>query len=134
MEKKRKVEIAKIEAKKNAAIDELKNKHEKKYNDIKDYYSEITRTNMDMIKTLRGDLKDEQRKMLKAIKDKNIEEAANNDIMKPLEALKKEIILLKEEKRKHDDIRDKLTQCQKKIVETETAYKEIEWEYEVKLQ
>lgn len=111
MERKRKAEIAKIEEKKNLAIDDLKAKHEKKYNEIRDYYSEITRTNMDMIKTLRGDLKDEQRKMNKANKDKLIEETANNDIMKPLEALKKEIKLLTAEKKKHDEIREKLADC-----------------------
>ena len=49
MEKKRKEEIEKIEAKKNAAIEALKQKHQKKYNDIRDYYGEITRTNLDMI-------------------------------------------------------------------------------------
>ena len=49
MEKKRKEEIEKIEAKKNAAIEALKQKHKKKYDDIKEYYGEITRTNLDMI-------------------------------------------------------------------------------------
>ena len=33
-------------------------KHEKKYSDIKDYYSEITNTNMDIIKQLKDDLAD----------------------------------------------------------------------------
>ena len=50
MEKKRKAEIARIEAKKNAAIKELTGKHAKKYADIKEYYSEITNTNLDIIK------------------------------------------------------------------------------------
>ena len=84
-ERKRRQEIAKIEAKKNFAVEELKANHEKKFTDIRAFYNEITRSHMDMIKTLRGDLKDEQRKMNQAIKDKLIEEAANNDIMKPLE-------------------------------------------------
>jgi hypothetical protein len=56
-EKKRKEEIAKIEAKKNQAIERLKAEISKKYTDIKEYYFEITRTNMDMIQTLRQDLK-----------------------------------------------------------------------------
>ena len=50
MERKRKSEIAKIESKKNQAIKELTQKHSKKYADIKDYYSEITNTNLDIIK------------------------------------------------------------------------------------
>jgi len=57
-EKKRKLEIERIENKKNKAIRDLTNKHEKKYSDIRDYYSEITNTNMDIIRQLKEDLGD----------------------------------------------------------------------------
>lgn len=50
MENKRKEEIRRIEAKKNHAIKELTMKHSKKYSEIKEYYSEITTTNLDIIK------------------------------------------------------------------------------------
>ena len=50
MERKRKAEIAKIEQKKNQAIKDLTKKHEQKYEDIKEYYQEITNTNLDIIK------------------------------------------------------------------------------------
>ena len=60
METKRKLEIAKIEAKKNRTIEELKQKHDQKYQDIHDYYNDITRLNMDMISTLRTDFKTEK--------------------------------------------------------------------------
>lgn len=50
MERKRKSEIAKIEQKKNQAIKDLTKKHAEKYDDIKEYYVEITNTNMDIIK------------------------------------------------------------------------------------
>lgn len=72
MEKKRKIEIAKIEAKKNDAIAALKAKHDKKYQDIKDYYNEITRTNMDMITTLRSDLRFTLQSQSKANKEKAV--------------------------------------------------------------
>ena len=134
MEKKRKVEIAKIEAKKNQDIEALKNKHAKKYADIKEYYSEITRTNMDMITTLRQDLRNQIGQQNKANKDKAIQEAANNDIVKPYEALQKEIAHLEKEEQKCTEIKRKLDECQKEIVSTESKYKNIEWEYEVKLQ
>ena len=49
MEDKRKKEIMRIEQNKNRAIENLKNKHEQKYQDIHDYYNDITRLNMDMI-------------------------------------------------------------------------------------
>ena len=62
MDEKRKIECRKIEAKKNEAISQLKLKHEKKYFDIKEYYTAITKTNLDLIRTLRGDLKLEKAK------------------------------------------------------------------------
>jgi hypothetical protein len=49
-ERRRKAEIERIESKKNEAIRALTKKHEQKYSDIKEYYSEITNTNMDIIK------------------------------------------------------------------------------------
>jgi hypothetical protein len=50
MERKRKAMIQQIENKKNLAIKELTSKHAKKYSDIKNYYQEITNTNLDIIK------------------------------------------------------------------------------------
>lgn len=50
MERKRKNMILQIETKKNQAIKDLTGKHAKKYADIKNYYQEITNTNLDIIK------------------------------------------------------------------------------------
>ena len=58
MERKRKGLILQIENKKNAAIKELTQKHAKKYSDIKNYYQEITNTNLDIIKQLKDELTD----------------------------------------------------------------------------
>ena len=53
-ENRRRAEIKKIEEKKNAAIKELTDKHEKKYNEIKNYYTEITNTNIDIVRQEHG--------------------------------------------------------------------------------
>ena len=58
MENKRKNEIKKIQEKKDQAIDELTKKHDQKYLDIKNYYTEITNTNLDIIKQLKDELID----------------------------------------------------------------------------
>lgn len=58
MERKRKQMIQQIENKKNQAIKELTQKHAKKYADIKNYYQEITNTNLDIIKQLKDELTD----------------------------------------------------------------------------
>jgi hypothetical protein len=56
MDKSRKEEIKKIEDMKNSKIKDLTEKHDRKYNDIKDYYFEITNTNLDIIRFLKEDL------------------------------------------------------------------------------
>ena len=96
MEAKRKTEIAKIEAKKNKSIEELKAKHDGKYQDIHDYYNDITRLNMDMISTLRADFKNEKIREATATREKMIQSANNDMIVKPLEHVKKEITRLAE--------------------------------------
>jgi len=58
MENKRKNEIKMIQEKKDQAIKELTAKHDQKYVDIKNYYTEITNTNLDIIKQLKDELID----------------------------------------------------------------------------
>ena len=56
MERERKQRIKKIEDQKTTKIKEVIAKHDKKYTDIKDYYFEITSTNLDIIKFLKEEL------------------------------------------------------------------------------
>lgn len=56
MEKDRKNKIQMIQDKKEEAIKMLISKHTKKYTEIKNYYSEITNTNLDIIKQLQDEL------------------------------------------------------------------------------
>ena len=87
-----------------------------------------------MIQTLRQDLKTHMANQAKANKDKSIQEAANNDIVKPMEALKKEIKFLEKERDKCNDVKFKLQETQRQIAQVEAEYKDIEWQYEVKQQ
>ena len=134
METRRKAEIAKIEAKKNRTIEELKQKHEQKYQEIRDYYNDITRLNMDMISTLRTDFKTEKARENQANREKMIQHANNDMIVKPLEHVKKEIAKLLDLQIKNNKVRDDLADEQKKIVKTQQEYQEVEWQYEVRLQ
>lgn len=56
MEEKRKEAIDQIERNKKQAIDKLVADHELKYKEIKEYYSEITGINMDLIQSLKTEL------------------------------------------------------------------------------
>ena len=76
-ERKRKQEIERIEKKKNDAIRALTEKHTRKYNEIKAYYSEITNTNMDIIKQLKDDLIDANQQYSKTQREKMRQEELN---------------------------------------------------------
>ena len=63
MEDVRKKKIKEIEEKKNLMIKELTKKHTTKYLAIKNYYNEITNTNLDLLKQLKEDVIDQKTKL-----------------------------------------------------------------------
>jgi len=73
MENYRKNLIKQLEDKKDDKIKKLTTEHTKKYSDIKAYYTEITATNLDLIKQLKNEIKalhkkeDENRRLLAQI-------------------------------------------------------------------
>ncbi|TNV79359.1 hypothetical protein FGO68_gene12058 [Halteria grandinella] len=134
MEKKRKAAIQMIEAKKNQAIRDLTNKHAKKYVDIKAYYQEITNTNLDIIKQLKDELADARKEDTSKQKQKLDQEEANKQIVEPLQKASEEVKHLTKKKVKHDRIMGALGECQGQIMEKDTVLKDIEWQYEVRLQ
>jgi hypothetical protein len=134
MDKRRKDEILRIEVKKNIAIKELTGKHEQKYKDIKAYYSEITNTNLDIIKQLKDELSDARKEDTLMQKKKLDMEEANKQIVDPLFKASEEVKELNKQKAKHDTIMEYLSETQKSIKERDLVLKDVEWQYEVRLQ
>jgi hypothetical protein len=134
MEDKRKAMIQQIEAKKNKAIKDLIDRHDRKYIKIKNYYQEITNTNLDVIKQLKQELQevrsDDKQKYKDYIKEKN----KNSHFMIPLKAIGEEVVKLKEKKTKFIKMKNELYSCKDKILDLDKRYREIEWQYEVKYQ
>jgi hypothetical protein len=83
--------INKLESKKDAKIQQIVREHNKKYTDIKNYYSDITASNLELIKQLKGEINTHQeneerdKKLLQQI------EREQHQLKNPLERLKKEI-------------------------------------------
>ena len=63
---------------------------------------------MDMITTLRADFKTEKVRESQANREKNIQHAANDMVVKPLEHVKKEITRLMEVQIKNNEVREDL--------------------------
>lgn len=58
----RKQEIHEIEERKNTHINDLMQKHDKAFAEIKNYYNDITHNNLDLIKTLKDDVTEMKKK------------------------------------------------------------------------
>jgi hypothetical protein len=104
-ERKRKQEIERIEKKKNDAIRALTEKHTRKYNEIKAYYSEITNTNMDIIKQLKDDLIDANQQYSKTQREKMRQEELNLKIQEPFQQAQKAVAELLKKKEVHQVIK-----------------------------
>ena len=86
---------------------------------------------MDMITTLRADFKAEKNNEARANREKMIESAANDEIVKPLDKVRKDIIRLQERYAENEKVRENLSEVQQRIVRAQREYANEEWQYEV---
>jgi growth arrest-specific protein 8 len=134
MENKRKNQIKMIQEKKDLAIEELTKNHEKKYNEIKQYYQEITNTNLDIIKQLQDELFDARKEDSDKQKQKMDQTEENSKVVEPLSQATQEVEQLNKKQKIHNQIMAELSETQKQIALYDESSKEIEWQYEVRLQ
>lgn len=134
MERKRKQAIAMIEAKKILTLKQLTEKHARKYQDIKAYYQEITNTNLDIIKQLKDELSDARKEDTMKQKQKLDQEEANKQIVEPLQKASEEVKVLTKKRQVHVRIMESLGNTQSDIMGSDSVLKDIEWQYEVRLQ
>ena len=95
MENDRKRRIKKIEDQKTAKIKEVIAKHDKKYTDIKDYYFEITSTNLDIIKFLKEELSTSKAEEAISQKEHTKNYRVNKNVTEPLFRAKAQRVELK---------------------------------------
>ena len=123
-----------MEEKKDQRISQLTKEHQKKYQEIKNYYSDITATNLDLIKQLKNEINEHQkkedadRKLLQQI------EREQKDLAEPLKQLIEEIKQLQKQLEEQKKIIEQKENLKKKIETCETRFRKLEYEYEVKLQ
>ena len=126
--------IKNLEEKKDQRISQLTKEHQKKYQEIKNYYSDITATNLDLIKQLKNEINEHQkkedadRKLLQQI------EREQKDLAEPLKQLIEEIKQLQKQLEEQKKIIEQKENLKKKIETCETRFRKLEYEYEVKLQ
>merc|ERR1719296_73363 len=131
MEKQRKGQIAKIEEAKNANIQQVMNKNSKNFIEIKNYYQEITVSNLDLIKRLKEEYQ--------AIKKDETDDAKkmadlvhrNNQLKEPLKKANQDVERLEAELLAYDEDKKKLAGVKEKIKQHESQMTRMEFQHEV---
>ncbi|KAL2628951.1 hypothetical protein R1flu_013637 [Riccia fluitans] len=130
LELSRKQEIHEIEERKNKHINELMKKHEKAFTEIKCYYNDITKNNLDLIKTLKEDVTDMKKR--EALNEKLMYEIAqeNKKLTEPLQKALKEVETLRKSLQNYEKDKVLLHQRTNQFNERTKELRALEWEYQ----
>jgi len=131
MEIKRKTEIDDIERRKTEHIRELMSEHDKAFQDIREYYNDITSNNLELIKNLKEQVSNMKRN--EAYNEKLMFEIAqeNKRLTEPLTKALKEVNLLRHELANYEKDKQSLKNAKQRLVLLEDQHKTLAWEHEV---
>lgn len=131
MELKRKMEIDDIEKRKTEHVKELMQQHDRAFQEIKDYYNDITSNNLENIKSLKETVN--QMKKSEAYQEKVMFEIAqeNKRLTEPLTRALKEVNLLRHELQNYENDKMALKTAKQGLLQLEQKMKTLSWEHEV---
>eukprot|EP00416_Gambierdiscus_australes_P039960 CAMPEP_0171103368 /NCGR_PEP_ID=MMETSP0766_2-20121228/58878_1 /TAXON_ID=439317 /ORGANISM="Gambierdiscus australes, Strain CAWD 149" /LENGTH=459 /DNA_ID=CAMNT_0011563787 /DNA_START=89 /DNA_END=1464 /DNA_ORIENTATION=- len=130
-EKQQQKQIHKIEEAKNAQIQEVMAKNQKDFLEIKVYYSEITNSNLDLIKRLKEEfsgIKQEENDNARKMYDL---EQKNKQRKEPLNRANQEVRRKEQELEAYEEDKKKLATVKEKIKQAETQLHRMEFQHEV---
>lgn len=134
LEKRRKEEIKAIEDRKHSMIDHLMTEHQKAFSDIKNYYNDITHNNLDLIKSLKEEVKDlefEERRDQLRLHEKMAE---NKKLSAPLKRMQEELVKHKHDLEEYKKEKLEMNNVKGNLAVMETDESSLGWEYETLLQ
>ena len=129
--KQRTEDVLAIERRKEDHVNELREQHDKAFQDIKDYYNEITASNLETIKTLKDEVY--SRKKTEAHNEKAMFEIAqiNKRLTEPLTRAQKTKKQLEAELANYERDRTALKLSKQQLRQLEQKLKTLSWEHEV---
>jgi hypothetical protein len=130
LDKRRKDEIKAIEDRKHTMIDHLMAEHLKEFTDIKNYYNDITHNNLDLIKSLKEEVKElesEERQDQIKLHERMAE---NKKLSAPLKKMKEDLIRLKNELEGYKKEKVDMKRVKAALVVVEAEQNGLQWEYE----
>jgi len=127
----RKVAVKRIESAKNKHIYNLMKRHKQSLNDIKNYYSDIIHSNLDLIKSLKSEILEVQKK--EKLKEQQMLEISNinRSLSKPLKKYLSDIETLKGTLKTYDKEKEILKSTQLNIERLQGQYAELQWKHEI---
>merc|ERR1711953_233707 len=131
MEKSRRKQIQKIEEAKNAHIQRVMTKNQKDFLEIKVYYTEITTSNLDLIKRLKEEHSDIKKRENADAKHMFDLEQRNKQLKEPLKRAHADVERLTLELQAYGEDKKKLAAVKEKIKQSETMLKRMEFQHEV---
>lgn len=134
LDRTRKDEIKGIEEAKHVMIDKLMAEHQKAFADIKNYYNDITHNNLDLIKSLKEEVKEleaEERKDEMRLHEKMQE---NKKLSAPLKKMQEDVIRLRAELDDYKKEKIEMRHVKSQLVVVEEECSTVSWEHEVLLQ
>merc|ERR1740120_336081 len=131
MEKQRKGQIQKIEEAKNAKITEVMQKNQKDFIEIKNYYQDITNSNLDLIKRLKEEYQEIKRRETDDAKKMADLVHRNNKLKEPLKRANQDVERLEAELLAYDEDKKRLAAVKEKIKQHEAQMHRMEFQHEV---
>merc|ERR1712217_346437 len=139
LELRRKVEIHEIEERKNQHINELLLNHQEAFDEIKAYYNDITRDNLQLIKNLKDEIQDMKDREKKNQKKMQVLTQENKDLSEPLAKKQEEQRELEERLKSYakdkmalKNLRAHYKQLEERTTEAKQEYRTTEEKYRKK--
>ncbi|NXU59834.1 DRC4 protein, partial [Turnix velox] len=127
----RKTEVSEMEERKNSHINELMKNHEKAFNDIKNYYNDITVKNLALISMLKDQIEEMKKKENRLEKEKADVLLQNKQLKEPLQQAQEEVFELQKKLAHYDKDKEALANTKARLKITQKELKDLQWEHEV---
>lgn len=134
LDKTRKEEIKAIEDRKHVMIDQLMSEHQKAFADIKNYYNDITHNNLDLIKSLKEEVKELEAEERKDQLRLNEKMAENKKLTAPLKRMQEELVRLTAEYEDYKKEKAEMKRIKGHLSVVENDESKSSWEYETLIQ
>lgn len=130
-ELRRKTEIHEIEERKNTHINMLMKNHEKAFRDIRNYFSDIVYKNLDLITSLKEELKEMKKNEEKRNKEMAEVLEQNKELKESSQKAKEQVAELQKQLANYEKDKSILTRSRARLKMSDREMKELKWELEV---